>query len=372
MKGNCPYSFAGQEQVPTPQLLYFPEIIQQNIGRMVALAGGTDRLWPHIKTYKMEPVLHLLMQAGIRKFKCATIAELELAVRTRAEAALLAYPLVGPNIPRFLAICRDFPGTRIYAIADDTHQAETLGAQAAQMGITVRLLMDIDMGQHRTGVAPERAAELYRRWNNFTGIAMSGLHCYDGQRHEHALDERLEAARPGDKAVAALRRALLAEGLDCRVVVMGGTPSFPCHRDLTDAYLSPGTCVVQDAGYRAAFRDLPFTPAAVVLTRVISHPTKDMFTLDMGTKAVACDPPIPRATLVGLEDAETVMQNEEHWVLRFPKGEEKRIPPIGTELFAIPVHICPTAILYPYALAIENGRIAECWPVAARDRRITY
>lgn len=372
MKGDSPYRFAGQERVPTPQLLYYPQIIRRNIDRMVNLAGGADRLWPHIKTYKMESVLRLLMQAGVRKFKCATIAELELAVRTGAEAALLAYPLVGPNIPRFLAICRDFPGTKIYAIADDTRQAEVLGAQAAQMGITVRLLMDIDMGQHRTGIEPERAGQLYRRWSGFAGIAMCGLHCYDGQRHEHARDERLEAARPADEAVALLRRTLSDEGLDCSVVVMGGTPSFPCHRDLTDAYLSPGTCVVQDAGYQAAFHDLPFEPAAAVLTRVISHPTRDTFTVDLGTKAVACDPPVPRAVLVGLEDAQTVMHNEEHWVLRLPQNAQERIPPIGTELFAIPIHICPTTVLYPYALAIENGAVTEKWPVAARDRKITY
>lgn len=372
MRADAAYRFAGQESVPSPQLVYYPEILRRNIARMVEMAGGPQRLWPHIKTYKMEPVLQLLMQAGVRRFKCATIAELELAVRAGAEAALLAYPLVGPNIGRFLAVCRDFPQTKLYAIADDTHQAELLGAQAAELGLTVRLLMDIDMGQHRTGVLPERAAELYRRWSGLEGIRMCGLHCYDGHRHEHAPQARLDAARPADEAVAALRRTLAENGLDCGVVVMGGTPSFPCHQALTDAYLSPGTCVVQDAGYQASFRDLPFEPGAAVLTRVISHPAENTFTLDLGTKAVACDPPVPRAVLLGFEDAQTVMHNEEHWVVCLPETEAARIPPIGTELFAVPVHICPTTILYPYVLAVENGKISAQWPVAARDRKITY
>lgn len=371
MSPDSLYRFTGQEKVPSPQLLYYPRLIRQNIADMVRIAGGADRLWPHIKTYKAEPVLQLLAQAGIHRFKCATIAEAELALSAGAREVLLAYPLVGPNIQRFLSLSRAYPQARLYAIADDTRQARLLGEQAAAMGLSLPLLLDIDLGQHRTGVSLEKALELYPAWSRLPGIVMVGLHCYDGHRHEFDPQARMDAVAPADEAVSRLVHNLRAQGLNCDVVIMGGTPSFPCHQALTDAYLSPGTCVIQDAGYRQSFPDLPFTPAAAVLTRVISHPTENSFTLDLGTKAVACDPAPPRAVVVGLEDARTVMHNEEHWVLSLPREHSHRIPAIGTELFAIPIHICPTTILYPYALAIEEGRISGCWPIAARDRKIT-
>jgi D-serine deaminase-like pyridoxal phosphate-dependent protein len=129
--------------------------------------------------------------------------------------------------------------------------------------------------------------------------------------------------------------------------------------------------VIQDVGYRDAYPDLVFTPGAAILTRVVSRPTQDTFTLDLGTKAVACDPPLPRVEVIGFEDAETVMQNEEHLVLRVPLARIPDIPEIGSVLFALPVHVCPTTTLYPSVPAVENGKVVEWWDVSARNRKIT-
>lgn len=87
--------------------------------------------------------------------------------------------------------------------------------------------------------------------------------------------------------------------------------------------MSPGTCVIQDAGYRNAYPDLQFTPAAALLTRVVSRPSRDTFTLDLGCKAVATDPQPERAEIVGMEYARTVIQNEEHWVVRAGRAHRR-------------------------------------------------
>lgn len=366
------YEFEGQEKICSPQLVFYPQLIEQNIAMMKETAAGAGRLWPHIKTHKMERVTKMLMEAGIRRFKCATVAELEMAVRAGGDAALLAYPLAGPNMERFLRICKDFPDTCVYAVGDDTEQVRKLGALGERCQITVNLLMDIDMGQHRTGVAPERAEELYQVWSGFQGIRLCGFHCYDGHRHERSLSERQAAAAPMDALIGKIRNHLISRGFDCSVVVMGGTPTFPCHIGFKDAFLSPGTCVIQDAGYRDAYPDLPFVPAAALLTRVVSRPSHDTFTLDLGTKAVASDPPVPRAEIVGMEYASTVMHNEEHWVLKVPGDRVKEIPQIGSILFALPMHICPTTALYPSVLAVRGGRIEGWWEVTAGKRKITY
>lgn len=104
---------------------------------------------------------------------------------------------------------------------------------------------------------------------------------------------------------------------------------------------------------------------------MVSRPSRDTFTLDLGCKAVATDPQPERAEIVGMEYARTVIQNEEHWVVRVPEEHIADIPPIGTELFAIPTHVCPTSALYPAVPVVENGEVTGWWKVAARDRRLT-
>lgn len=368
---ETPYSFAGQQSVISPQLVYYPELIAQNIAKMISIAGGAQRLWPHIKTHKSAHVVKMQLAAGITRFKCATIAEAEMAAGCGAEHLVLAYPLVGPNIERFFALAAAFPGTEFFAIADDTHQVELLSAAACAHGAKANLLMDFDMGQHRTGVVPERAVAMYQRWARLPGIEMRGMHCYDGHRHETNLEVRCREVCKADDIALAVKNALQTDGLDCSILIMGGTPSFPIHAAYTGEYLSPGTCVIQDFGYREAYPDMDFVPAAAVLTRVVSRPSEDTFTLDMGTKAVASDPAPERAEISGMEYARTVLQNEEHWVVKVPPEHIADIPPIGSELFAIPSHICPTSALYPEVAVAENGSLSGYWPVDARNRKIT-
>ena len=360
------YVFDGQQELISPQLVYYPAIIRQNIQDMIALAGGPQRLWPHIKTHKIAEVVALQMEAGITRFKCATVAEAEMAAGVGAKQLVIAYPLVGPNIRRFAALQKSFPEVEFFAIGDDTEQIRRLGETCP-----AQVLMDIDMGQHRTGVPLDKAKAMYEQWALLPGITMRGMHCYDGHRHEQSRTVRDTETAHVDEAIEALKAALLAEGLDCDVLIMGGTPSFPCHAEMTGEYWSPGTCVVQDAGYRDSYPDLSFVPGAALLTRVVSRPSEDTFTLDLGTKAVASDPAPERAEIVGMEYAQTVIQNEEHWVLRVPPEHISDIPPIGTELFAIPTHVCPTSALYPAVPAVENGKIIGWWDVAARNRKIT-
>ena len=217
----------------------------------------------------------------------------------------------------------------------------------------------------------DKVEAMYREWNTLPGIVMRGMHCYDGHRHESSVQEREVATAPVDKQIEEIKARLKADGICCEILIMGGTPSFPVHAEMTGEFLSPGTCVIQDAGYRNAYPDLKFTPAAALLTRVVSRPSRDTFTLDLGCKAVATDPQPERAEIVGMEYARTVIQNEEHWVVRVPEEHIADIPPIGTELFAIPTHVCPTSALYPAVPVVENGKVTGWWKVAARDRRLT-
>ena len=362
------YFFPEEESLFTPQLAVYEDIIEKNLEKMTEIAGGAHRLWPHVKTHKMEALIRLQMRHGITKFKCATMAEARMCAREGAERVLVAYPLLGPNIGRFLELKKAFPGTEFLAIGDDTNCIKELGKAAREREMTVPLLVDVDVGQHRSGVPLERVEEVCSIWAAIPGIVLRGLHCYDGHRHEREISERMEAAKETDRQVKALVKELAAIAA-CDLLVMGGTPSFPCYALLNEAYLSPGTCLLQDAGYQSSFPDLDFIPAAAVLTRVISRPGRGEMTLDMGNKAVASDPPGEKAVLVEFPKAKTLLINEEHWVVRLPPHQEDSLPPAGALLHAIPTHICPTVALYNEAAAVKDGHWKGWWEVSARNRR---
>jgi D-serine deaminase-like pyridoxal phosphate-dependent protein len=151
-------------------------------------------------------------------------------------------------------------------------------------------------------------------------------------------------------------------------IVCGGTGSFPIFATLDDPLveLSPGTCTFHDWGYGQAFPDLHFTPAALVLTRVIGRPTSKRVTLDLGYKAVASDPPAGnRLIFPDIPDAQAVLQNEEHLVIESKQANDFKP---GDELYAIPRHVCPTSALHKEAYIVSGGRLVDRWTVTARDR----
>ena len=353
----------------TPCLIYYTDIIRENIQTIIRIAGDPERLWPHIKTHKSLDLIKLQIQYGIRKFKAATISEAEIAAAAGAEKVLLAYPLIGPARKRFLDLAEAYPSTVFYAVGDDLEQLGELSELCLQFNRRMAVLADVDMGMNRTGVPISQLEAFCRMASQLEGISFEGLHCYDGS-HEQNFEKRDAEIASLDLEINQVISHLLQAGVNCSTVVAGGSPSFPCHARHTDWYLSPGTLIVQDAGYCQSFPDIPCTPGAAVLSRVVSHPDSDLFTIDLGYKGIAADPPGQRGYIAGLEDAEPVMQSEEHWVFRMKNGKNR--PPIGTCLYVIPTHICPTTALYPEILTAENGSVTGSWNVTARNRKITY
>lgn len=362
--------------VISPALIVFRELVERNLELMLGIAGGPRRLRPHCKTHKMAEIIGLELARGIVKHKCATLAEAEMLARAGVRDILLAYNLVGPNIPRAVRLARAYPDVRLAVTADHPRPVAELGAALHRHGLTVDALLDVDVGQHRTGLpAGLEARRLYERIATTPGLTPGGLHVYDGQNHQTSVAERQAAVHAGWASVMTLRDGLAASGLPTPRIVAGGTGTFPIYAAMQDATieLSPGTCVLHDAGYAAAYPDLSFQIAAALLTRVISRPSsggaRDRVTLDLGYKACASDPPAgKRLVFPDLPEAVQVLQNEEHLVLQTPRAD--RFQP-GDQLLAFPWHICPTVALHRQAWVVADGRIVDRWDVVARDRWLT-
>src|SRR4051812_13244297 len=356
----------------SPSLLVDRGVLRRNLEAMIALAGDPDRLRPHVKTHKMPAIVRLCEAMGIRKHKCATIAEAEMVAEAGGTDVLLAYPLVGPNIARLARLLRTFPGTTFRALVDHPASAEALADGMREIDRPLPVLIDLEVGMGRTGIAPDdTAVALAQLIHRLPNLVLDGLSAYDGHIKDATLDARRQSAAPGIERTLALRDRLEAHGLPVPRLVMGGTPTFPVHAALdlpgVAVECSPGTCTLHDIGYATRYPALPFTPAALLLGRVISQPRPGRLCLDLGHKAVAADPPGARLTLLDIPEATLGGQSEEHLVVETPHAGD--FPP-GSTVLALPTHICPTCALHRRAYVIEGGEVVDEWEVTARDRSI--
>jgi D-serine deaminase-like pyridoxal phosphate-dependent protein len=363
------FAISNAESIASPALLLYPDRIEKNLQRMIAMAGGVDRLRPHVKTHKLPQVVALKRGAGIRRFKASTIAEAEMTAAAGGEDILLAYQPVGTNIERLAELMQRFPRTRFATLVDDARNLAAIARVAADRGPVFELYVDLNVGMNRTGIAPgEAAASLYRALCSTPGLKAGGLHAYDGHLHEPDPAVLAKAADQAFAPVWKLRDQLRAEGLPVPRVIASGTPTFALLAQHDDVEVGAGTTVLWDFGQAEVCPGHNFLNAAVLFSRVVSKPQPDLLCLDLGHKAVASEMPHPRVRLIGLEDAVAVTHSEEHLVVRSSRAADYRV---GDVVYGIPRHICPTVALHSEVWAVRDGLAAERWPVVARARRIT-
>lgn len=362
------YNISNVTEVCSPALLIYPERIEHNIKKMVAIAGIADRLRPHVKTHKMTEIIKLQMKYGINKFKCATISETEMVSGCGAKDILLAIQPVGPNLERFFQLKQKFDSTKISCIADSEDVIIQLSEMARRKNLETNVWLDINNGMNRTGVVPgENAVRLYKMIVDLPMLKAEGLHVYDGHIHVKDFLVRQQICNESFRPVMSLLNDLKNAGIEHFNVVAGGTPTFPIHALRSEVELSPGTVLLWD--YKSSsISDLDFLHAAVLLMRVISKPAKDLLCLDLGHKAVASEMPQPRVKILGIENYMITNHNEEHMVIRTNEAENYKI---GDSLFGIPWHICPTVDRFDSVTVVKGHKAAGQWYVEARKRKIT-
>ena len=362
------YDLAEFENLITPALLLYPDIIASNIDRTLRLLDGdADRWRVHIKTAKLPYTLSMLIERGLRNFKCATTLELLMACRAGARDVLVAYPMMGANAERVREIEKQFPGLRISVLAEDVSQL------SQWKGSSVGIFLDINPGMNRTGIEQHRKDKVLSlvRAIVAAGLEFRGLHYYDGQYASMVESDRSLAAHAGYDALLELVSEIESGQMRVPEIVTAGTPTLPCSlsyprfRGATFIHrVSPGTVVYGDA---TSLAQLPpeygYAPAVLVLTRAVSHPREGMVTCDAGHKAVSADAGVPTCLVVGHPELIPLSPSEEHLPM---KSESAPVPALGETLLLLPRHICPTVNNFDSALVVRNGKIESLEDISAR------
>jgi D-serine deaminase-like pyridoxal phosphate-dependent protein len=365
------YSLIQPEQTDSPALLVYPDRIRHNISEMIRMTGDPDRLVPHIKTHKMSAVVKMQKEAGIHRFKCATIAEAEMLAMSDAKEIVMAYQLNAPKANRFLQLVTQYPKVQFASLVDNMNSAQLLNKLFAKEDLTSNVFIDIDNGMHRTGIpAGDDVIALYKQLSSLEHVHCKGLHVYDGHINTQDYEERKRSCAAAFAPIKKIAQSIQKTGFSSPEIIVGCSPTFPFHAQNPNVLCSPGTSLFWDEGYAKLLPKQPFWQAAVLLTRIISKPKPGYITTDLGYKSVASENSIDkRISFLNLMDYEITAQSEEHLMVEVSRAAWDGLN-MGDVLYGIPYHICPTVALYDEAQVIENGNVLEQWEIEARGKKI--
>lgn len=363
------YEIKNVDTTDSPALIIYEDRVKENIALLTSMIDDVKRLRPHVKTHKSKEAALLMMEAGINKFKCSTIAEAEMLAMANASDVLFAYQPVGPKLNRFIRLLKDYPQTRFSCLVDNSDAANSIAETAFENNVEIPVYIDLNVGMNRTGIAPDvEAIELYETCINLKGIKPIGLHAYDGHIRAKDFEQRTEECNKAFELIMNTQKKLIEQGLPEPVIIAGGSPTFPIHAKRKHAECSPGTFIYWDASYQHLCPEQHFHPAALVISRIISMPGKNILCLDLGHKSIASEKELAnRVTFLNAPGLNFLSHSEEHLVAEAPAGHSYKQ---GDVLYGLPIHICPTVALYERALIAKNHEVSGEWKTIARDRKI--
>jgi D-serine deaminase-like pyridoxal phosphate-dependent protein len=331
-------------------------------------AEGPCRLRPHVKAHKTPAIARRQLAAGsCTGLTCATVSEAE-AVASFCDDLLVANEVVTPAAcARVATLARALHAragdtAAVTVAVDSSTGLEAMAAAARTAGVTIGMLVDVDVGQHRCGVAPgETALGLAHRIARTRGVALRGVMGYEGHLQPvRSRTERAAAAREAMAQLVGTADALRGEGLPCAIVSAGGTGTYDVSGRVAGVTeIQAGSYALMDTDYAAT--GVPFEQAFHVLGTVISRPAPDRCVADCGHKAVTRDHGLP--TVHGIEGAVVTSLNDEHAVIGLPPSAAVTV---GDRIRLVPSHTDPTVNLHDVFFVVEGTRVVDVWPIAAR------
>lgn len=363
------------DAIPTPFLLLDEAVMQANLRRAQELADAAGKgLRPHAKTHKCSRICRRQLDEGALGICAAKVGEADALLDAGISPVLITSPIASPlQAARLLQLRAT--GADVMIVLDHRDGADILQREAAARGVQLPVLIDLDVGQHRTGVIPEEAPALAASLKaHCPHLQLCGLQAYAGNlQHITDFQERRRASLAALAPAGDVFRTLRAEDDTIAILTGSGTGCFTADLQasaLTDFQL--GSYAVMDVEYQdlgsAADpgRFTEFPPALTITSTVISTNVPGKATIDAGLKAIYQDGPPPRVITAGFEHLRFTYGGDEHGYLHADPGQP--LPAWGQRIQLLTGHCDPTINLHNCFIVRRADGTLEEWPIDARGR----
>lgn len=357
----------------TPALVLDLDMLDRNIAEMARFAKEHNvKLRPHSKTHKSADIAKRQIKAGALGVCCAKLGEAEALAEDGVQQLHITSPVVTPQaIARLIEL--NGKVSDLMVVVDHPANVESLSAAATMAGKPLTVIVDIDPGIHRTGVAtPEAAVDLARKIVGLKGLKYAGVQFYCGS-HQHIIDfqERKAKIEERTEYLKGILQKLEAAGLKPGIITGSGTGTHYIDAKLgVFTELQVGSYVFMDHDYNVCdLRGLDrptFEQALQIDARVVSANTPGMVTVDAGLKAMATEKGPPMILKGAVEGSTTRFMGDEHLGVFAPEG--KAAPALAEQVVLTPPHCDPTVNLYESYHVVKGDTLVDIWPVTARGR----
>lgn len=360
--------------IDTPALLIDLDAMTRNLERMAARVNALGvRLRPHSKTHKSSAIAAKQISLGAIGICCQKVSEAEALVADGIDDVLVSNEVVGDRkLARLAALAKS---ARIGACVDQPESIALLAKAARSAGSRIDLLVEIDVGGHRCGVAPGSAAsDLAAEIARCDNLRFAGLQAYHGSaQHLRTPQERRAAIDAAQAAVSVTLDHLMNAGFSCETIGGAGTGTFLLEGGSgVWNELQPGSYVFMDSDYA---RNTPdeganapmFEHALFVLATVMSATSPKQAVIDAGHKALSNDSGFP--AVWQRPDLSYHRPSDEHGILAYPEGARRLA--WGEKVLLVPGHCDPTVNLYDWYVGVRgfgtpDAHVETLWPVTAR------
>ena len=356
-------------EIQTPCLVVDLDALERNIARLQAMADEMGvRLRVHGKMHKCAELALKQIAAGACGICCQKVSEAEAFVRAGIRDVLVSNEVREPaKIDRLAQLART---ARMIVCVDDAANIADLSAAAVRHGTHIEVLVEIDCGAGRCGVAYGRpVVELAKAIVSASGLTFSGLQAYQGPaQHIHDFEERKAKI---DEAIRQVRETvdlLNGEGIACAIIGGAGTGSYKFEGNSgvfnelqcgSYAFMDAAYGRVQDAGGQPISQ---FENALFILTSIMSHAKSDKAICDAGLKVLSADSGLP--VVFERNDVAYVACSDEHGEISDPNGALW----VNDKVKLIPGHIDPTCNLHDWYVCVRGSKVEALWPITARGK----
>ena len=355
-------------QIDTPALLLDLDAFEHNLMRLTeSLRGTSVRLRPHAKSHKCPEIALRQIARGAVGVCCQKVSEAEALVQGGVGDVLVANEVVGPKkLSRLAELVRQ---AHIGVCVDDTGNVADLSQAVREAGVTLDVLVEVNVGANRCGVEPgEAVLNLARLIAQSPGLRFAGVQAYHGAaQHLRTPPQRLEAIAQAVSKVKATLQLLESNGLSAETVTGAGTGTYMLEA-ASGVYneIQPGSYIFMDADYgRNLGQDgkplREFEQSLFILATVMSHPVPKRAVVDAGLKAHSVDSGMP--LVVDVPGADYTKASDEHGVIELGgRGTLK----LGQKVRLVPGHCDPTVNLYDWLVCYRGDSVEAIWPISAR------